>query len=134
MEITHQWQPLVKDILLLDGTPLSLGVETLGGVMTKIIPRNTTIPTKKSEVFLKAENTQTKVAIHVLQGESEIARDNKSLGILLLDGISPTSLGSLPQIKVTFDIDADSILNVTAKDKGTGKEQSISIIGTSNLS
>ncbi len=122
----------VKDILLLDVTPLSLGVETLGGVMTKIIPRNTTIPTKKSEVFSTAADGQSNVEIHVLQGEREMASDNKSLGTFRLDGIPPAPRG-VPQIEVTFDIDANGILNVTAKDKGTGKEQSISITGASTL-
>ena len=122
----------VKDILLLDVTPLSLGVETLGGVMTKIIPRNTTIPTKKSEVFSTAVDGQTNVEIHVLQGEREMSKDNKSLGTFRLDGIPPAPRG-VPQIEVTFDTDANGILNVTAKDKGTGKEQSISITGASTL-
>ncbi|XTZ11821.1 MAG: Hsp70 family protein, partial [cyanobacterium endosymbiont of Rhopalodia inflata] len=122
----------VKDILLLDVTPLSLGVETLGGVMTKIIPRNTTIPTKKSEVFSTAQDGQANVEISVLQGEREMSRDNKSLGTFRLDGIPPAPRG-VPQIEVTFDINADGILNVTAKDKGTGKEQSISITGASTL-
>jgi molecular chaperone DnaK len=122
----------VKDILLLDVTPLSLGVETLGGVMTKIIPRNTTIPTKKSEVFSTAADGQSNVEIHVLQGEREMATDNKSLGTFRLDGIPPAPRG-VPQIEVTFDIDANGILNVRAKDKGTGKEQSISITGASTL-
>ncbi|BFM41333.1 molecular chaperone DnaK [Synechocystis sp. LKSZ1] len=122
----------VKDILLLDVTPLSLGVETLGGVMTKIIPRNTTIPTKKSETFSTAVDGQTNVEIHVLQGEREMSRDNKSLGTFRLDGIPPAPRG-VPQIEVTFDIDANGILNVTAKDRGTGKEQSISITGASTL-
>jgi molecular chaperone DnaK len=122
----------VKDILLLDVTPLSLGVETLGGVMTKIIPRNTTIPTKKSETFSTAVDSQPNVEIHVLQGEREFAKDNKSLGTFRLDGIPPAPRG-VPQIEVTFDIDANGILNVTAKDKGTGKEQSISITGASTL-
>jgi len=122
----------VKDILLLDVTPLSLGVETLGGVMTKIIPRNTTIPTKKSETFSTAVDGQTNVEIHVLQGEREMSGDNKSLGTFRLDGIPPAPRG-VPQIEVTFDIDANGILNVTAKDKGTGKEQSISITGASTL-
>ncbi|MEO0353154.1 MAG: Hsp70 family protein, partial [Cyanobacteria bacterium P01_A01_bin.15] len=123
----------VKDILLLDVTPLSLGVETLGGVMTKLIPRNTTIPTKKSEVFSTAVDGQTNVEIHVLQGEREMANDNKDLGVFRLDGIPPSQRG-VPQIEVIFDIDANGILNVTAKDKGTGKEQSISITGASTLS
>ena len=122
----------VKDILLLDVTPLSLGVETLGGVMTKIIPRNTTIPTKKSETFSTAVDGQSNVEIHVLQGEREFSKDNKSLGTFRLDGIPPAPRG-VPQIEVTFDIDANGILNVTAKDKGTGKEQSISITGASTL-
>jgi molecular chaperone DnaK len=122
----------VKDILLLDVSPLSLGVETLGGVMTRIIPRNTTIPTKKSEVFSTAVDGQTNVEIHVLQGEREMAKDNKSLGTFRLDGIPPAPRG-VPQIEVVFDIDANGILNVTAKDKGTGKEQSISITGASTL-
>jgi molecular chaperone DnaK len=122
----------VKDILLLDVTPLSLGVETLGGVMTKIIPRNTTIPTKKSEVFSTAVDGQSNVEIHVLQGEREMSNDNKSLGTFRLDGIPPAPRG-VPQIEVIFDIDANGILNVTAKDKGTGKEQSISITGASTL-
>ncbi len=123
----------VKDILLLDVTPLSLGVETLGGVMTKLINRNTTIPTKKSEVFSTAVDGQTNVEIHVLQGEREMSTDNKSLGTFRLDGIPPAQRG-VPQIEVTFDIDANGILNVTAKDKGSGKEQSISITGASTLS
>ncbi|HEY9627653.1 MAG TPA: molecular chaperone DnaK [Coleofasciculaceae cyanobacterium] len=122
----------VKDILLLDVTPLSLGVETLGGVMTKIIPRNTTIPTKKSEVFSTAADGQSNVEIHILQGEREMSNDNKSLGTFRLDGIPPAPRG-VPQIEVTFDIDANGILNVRAKDKGTGKEQSISITGASTL-
>jgi molecular chaperone DnaK len=123
----------VKDILLLDVSPLSLGVETLGGVMTKMIPRNTTIPTKKSEVYSTAVDGQTNVEIHVLQGEREMASDNKSLGTFRLDGIPPAPRG-VPQIEVTFDIDANGILSVTAKDKGSGKEQSISITGASTLS
>jgi len=123
----------VKDILLLDVTPLSLGVETLGGVMTKMITRNTTIPTKNSEVYSTAVDGQTNVEIHVLQGEREMASDNKSLGTFRLDGIPPAPRG-VPQIEVTFDIDANGILSVTAKDKGSGKEQSISITGASTLS
>ena len=123
----------VKDILLLDVTPLSLGVETLGGVMTKMITRNTTIPTKKTEVYSTAVDGQTNVEIHVLQGEREMASDNKSLGMFRLDGIPPAPRG-VPQIEVTFDIDANGILSVTAKDKGSGKEQSISITGASTLS
>ncbi|QDZ39880.1 molecular chaperone DnaK [Euhalothece natronophila Z-M001] len=122
----------VKDILLLDVTPLSLGVETLGGVMTTMIERNTTIPTKKQETFSTAVDGQTNVEIHVLQGEREFAKDNKSLGTFRLDGIPPAPRG-VPQIEVTFDIDANGILNVTAKDKGSGKEQSISITGASTL-
>jgi len=122
----------VKDILLLDVTPLSLGVETLGGVMTKLIQRNTTIPTKKSEVFSTAQDGQTNVEIKVLQGEREMAADNKSLGTFQLSGIPPAPRG-VPQIEVTFDIDANGILNVTAKDKGTGKEQTITISGASTL-
>jgi molecular chaperone DnaK len=122
----------VKDILLLDVTPLSLGVETLGGVMTKLIPRNTTIPTKKSEVFSTAQDGQTNVEIKVLQGEREMASDNKSLGTFQLSGI-PAAPRGVPQIEVIFDIDANGILNVTAKDKGTGKEQTITISGASTL-
>lgn len=122
----------VTDMLLLDVTPLSLGVETMGGVMTRIIPRNTTIPTKKSEVFSTAADGQTNVEIHVLQGEREMASDNKSLGTFRLDGIPPAPRG-IPQIEVTFDIDANGILSVFAKDKGTGKEQSIKITGASTL-
>jgi len=123
----------VKDILLLDVTPLSLGVETLGGVMTKMIARNTTVPTKKAETYSTAVDGQTNVEIHVLQGEREMASDNKSLGTFRLDGIPPAPRG-VPQIEVTFDIDANGILSVTAKDKGSGKEQSISITGASTLS
>ena len=122
----------VKDILLLDVTPLSLGVETLGGVTTKITPRNTIIPTKKSETFSTAVDNQPNVEIHVLQGERELAKDNKSLGTFRLDGITPASRG-VPQIEVTFDIDANGILSVTAKDKATNKQQSITISGASNL-
>jgi len=122
----------VKDILLLDVTPLSLGVETLGGVMTKLIPRNTTIPTKKSEVFSTAQDGQSNVEIKVLQGEREMADANKSLGTFQLAGIPPAPRG-VPQIEVIFDIDANGILNVTAKDKGTGKEQTITISGASTL-
>lgn len=121
-----------EGLLLLDVTPLSLGVETLGGVMTKIIPRNTTIPTKKSEVFSTAVDGQSNVEIHVLQGEREMSNDNKSLGTFRLDGIPPAPRG-VPQIEVTFDIDANGILTVAAKDKGTGKEQTISITGASTL-
>lgn len=122
----------VKDILLLDVTPLSLGVETLGSVMTKIITRNTTIPVKKSEIFSTAADGQTNVEIHVLQGERELAANNKSLGTFRLDGIPPAPRG-VPQIEVTFDIDANGILSVTAKDKATSKQQSISITGASTL-
>jgi molecular chaperone DnaK len=122
----------VKDILLLDVTPLSLGVETLGGITTRIIPRNTTIPTKKSEVFSTAVDNQPNVEIHVLQGEREFSKDNKSLGTFRLDGLLPAPRG-VPQIEVTFDIDANGILSVTAKDKGTGKQQSITISGASTL-
>ncbi len=123
----------VKDVLLLDVTPLSLGVETLGGVMTKLIERNTTIPTRKSEVFSTAEDNQPAVEIHVLQGERELARDNKSLGRFRLEGIAPAPRG-VPQIEVTFDIDANGILNVTAHDKATGREQKITITASSGLS
>jgi molecular chaperone DnaK len=122
----------VKDLLLLDVTPLSLGVETLGGVMTKLIERNTTIPAKKSEVFSTASDGQTSVEIKVLQGEREMAGDNKLLGVFSLVGIPPAPRG-LPQIEVTFDIDANGILNVSAKDRGTGKEQKITITSSSGL-
>ena len=122
----------VKDILLLDVTPLSLGVETMGGVMTKIIARNTTIPTKKSEFFSTAVDNQTNVDIHVLQGEREFATDNKSLGEFRLDGISPAARG-VPKVEVSFDIDVNGILLVKARDKNTGTEQSISITGSSKL-
>ena len=123
----------VKDVLLLDVTPLSLGIETMGGVSTKLIERNTTIPTSKSETFSTAADNQPQVEIHVLQGEREMATDNKSLGRFVLDGIAPAPRG-VPQIEVTFNLDANGILNVTAKDKGTGKEQSITIQDSGNLS
>jgi molecular chaperone DnaK len=122
----------VKDVLLLDVTPLSLGIETMGGVMTKLIDRNTTIPTSKSEVFSTAADNQPQVEVHVLQGEREMAEGNKSLGRFILDGI-PSAPRGVPQIEVTFNIDANGILNVTAKDKGSGKEQSITIQGSGNL-
>ncbi|MBD3170757.1 MAG: molecular chaperone DnaK [candidate division Zixibacteria bacterium] len=122
----------VKDVLLLDVTPLSLGIETLGGVFTKLIERNTTIPTKKSEIFSTAADSQTSVEVHVLQGEREMAVDNKTIGRFHLDGIPPAPRG-MPQIEVTFDIDANGILNVSAKDKATGKEQSIRIEASSGL-
>ena len=123
----------VQGLLLLDVTPLSLGVETMGGVMTKIIDRNTTIPTKKSQVFSTAADGQTQVEVNVLQGEREFARDNKQLGLFKLDGIAPAPRG-IPQIEVTFDIDANGIVNVSAKDLGTGKEQHITISSSSNMS
>lgn len=123
----------VKDVLLLDVTPLSLGIETLGGVFTKLIERNTTIPTSKSQIFSTAADGQTTVEIHVLQGERPMAKDNKTLGRFQLTGIPPAPRG-VPQIEVTFDIDANGIVHVSAKDKGTGREQSITITGSSNLS
>ncbi|GCE25031.1 chaperone protein DnaK [Dictyobacter alpinus] len=123
----------VKDVLLLDVTPLSLGVETLGGVMTRLIERNTTIPVRKSEVFSTAEDNQPAVEIHVLQGERELARDNKSLGHFKLEGIAPAARG-IPQVEVIFDIDANGILNVTARDKATGREQRITITASGGLS
>ncbi len=123
----------VKGLLLLDVTPLSLGIETMGGVFTKIIERNTTIPTKKSQIFSTAADNQTAVEVHVLQGEREMASGNKSLGVFKLDGILPAPRG-IPQIEVTFDIDANGIVHVSAKDKGTGKEQNITITSSTNMS
>jgi molecular chaperone DnaK len=122
----------VKDIVLLDVTPLSLGIETLGGVMTRLIERNTTIPTRKSEIFTTAADHQTSVEIHVLQGERELARDNRTLGKFHLVGIPPAPRG-VPQIEVAFDIDANGIVNVSAKDLATGKEQQITITASSGL-
>jgi len=122
----------VKDVLLLDVTPLSLGLETLGGVMTTLIPRNSTIPLRKSETFSTATDNQTSVEVHVLQGEREFARDNRTLGRFQLVGLPPAPRG-MPQIEVTFDIDANGIVNVTAKDVATGKEQRIAITGASGL-
>jgi molecular chaperone DnaK len=123
----------VKDVLLLDVTPLSLGIETLGGVFTKLIDKNTTIPTRKSQVFSTASDNQPAVSIHVLQGEREMAGDNKTLGRFELVGIAPAPRG-IPQVEVTFDIDANGIVSVSAKDLGTGKEQSIKITASSGLS
>ena len=123
----------VKDVLLLDVTPLSLGIETLGGVMTTLIARNTTIPTRKSEIFSTATDNQTNVEVHVLQGERPMARDNRTLGRFQLVGLPPAPRG-VPQVEVTFDIDANGIVNVTAKDMATGKEQKITISGSSGLS
>jgi molecular chaperone DnaK len=123
----------VKDVLLLDVTPLSLGIETLGGVMTKLIDRNTTIPTSRSQTFTTAADNQSSVEVHVLQGEREFSRDNRTLGRFNLDGIPPSPRG-MPQIEVTFDIDANGILNVKAHDKGTAREQSVTITASSTLS
>jgi molecular chaperone DnaK len=123
----------VKDMLLLDVTPLSLGIETLGGVMTQLIPRNTTIPTRKSETFSTAADSQTSVEVHVLQGERQLARDNRTLGRFHLSGLPPAPRG-VPQIEVTFDIDANGIVNVSAKDMATQKEQKIQITSSSGLS
>ncbi len=122
----------VSDVLLLDVTPLSLGLETLGGVMTTLIPRNTTIPTRKSEVFSTAEDNQTAVDIHILQGERPMSRDNNTLGVFRLEGL-PTAPRGIPQIEVTFDIDANGILNVTAKDRATGRSQQVTITASTNL-
>jgi molecular chaperone DnaK len=123
----------VKDVLLLDVTPLSLGIETLGGICTKLIERNTTIPTSKSQIFSTASDNQPSVEINVLQGERELAQYNKSLGRFILDGIPPAPRG-VPQVEVTFDLDANGIVNVSAKDKGTGREQKITITASSGLS
>lgn len=123
----------VKDVLLLDVTPLSLGIETLGGVDTILIPKNTTVPTAKTQVFSTAADSQPSVEVHVLQGERPMAQDNKSLGRFMLDGI-PASPRGIPQIEVTFDIDANGILSVTAKDKATGKSQSIRVEGSTGIS
>src|SRR5947207_1783582 len=123
----------VKDVLLLDVTPLTLGIETLGGVMTPLIPRNTTVPTSKSQIFSTASDSQPSVEIHVLQGERPMAVENKSIGRFILDGLLPAPRG-VPQIEVKFDIDANGILNVSAADKGTGREQRITITASSGLS
>ena len=123
----------VKDVLLLDVTPLTLGIETLGGVATPLIERNTTIPTKKSQVFSTAADGQTSVEIHVVQGERQMAADNKTLGRFTLSGIAPAPRG-IPQIEVTFDIDANGIVKVSAVDKGTGKEANVTITASTNLS
>lgn len=123
----------VKGLLLLDVTPLSLGIETMGGVSTKVIDRNTTIPAKKSQIFSTAADGQTSVEVHVLQGEREFAKDNKTLGVFHLDGIAPAPRG-IPQIEVTFDIDANGIVHVSAKDLGTGKENNITITSNTNMS
>jgi len=123
----------VKDVVLLDVTPLSMGIETLGGVMTKLVERNTTIPVRRSEIFSTAEDNQTAVDIHILQGERELARDNRTLGHFRLEGIRPAQR-SLPQIEVSFDIDTNGIVTVTARDKDTGKAQEITISGSTQLS